>query len=152
MTLSRLKQPKEVGAQLRMYAQEVMPTSSVHGPLEKDLVREIRDVLERMGYKTWSGRIRIFGRPLDGSEGPPFIPILGPGTPDILGVFPPLSPAHGRMFGLEAKRDFSEEERASQQRWRTMAAAWRIGVEVVHSVEHAVEWVEERRHLASDER
>ena len=152
MTLSRLKQPKEVGAQLRMYAQEAMPTSSVRGPLEKVLVKDIRDALEKMGYKTWSGRIRIFGRPLDGSEGLPFVPILGPGTPDILGVYPPMSPAHGRMFGLEAKRDLCEEERVSQQQWRMMAAAWRIGVEVVRSVDHAVQWVEERRHLAFHER
>lgn len=152
MTLSRLKQPKEVGAQLRMYAQEAMPISSVRGPLEKGLVVIVRGELERRGYKTWSGRIRIFDRPLDGSQGIPFIPALGTGCPDILGVFPPLSPAHGRFFGLEMKRDLSEKERTSQIKWRTEAAAMRVACKTFSSVDEAVEFVEELRHLAVNER
>jgi hypothetical protein len=150
--LSRLKQSIDVGAQLRMFAAKEMPIEAVRGALEKDLVAIVRGELERLGYKTWSGRIRIFGRPLDGSEGPPFIPILGPGTPDILGVFPPMSPAYGRMFGLEMKRDLSEKERQSQREWRMMAAALRIPCETFHSLERAVDFLEERRHLAANER
>ena|SRR5271155_1614005 len=152
MTLSRLKQPADIGAQLRMFAAKEMPIEAVRGPLEKDLVIIVRGELERRGYKTWSGRIRIFERPLDGSMGIPFVPVLGPGTPDILGVFPPLSAAHGRLFGLEMKRDLSEKERASQIKWRTEAAAMRIACKTFCSLEDALHFVEEHRHLAVNER
>jgi hypothetical protein len=135
-----------------MFAKTEMPIAAVRGPLEKDLVTIVRGELKRLGYKTWSGRIRIFDRPLDGSQGIPFIPALEPGCPDILGVWPPLSPAHGRLWGLEAKRDLSEKERASQIKWRTEAAAMRIACKTFSSVSEAVQFLEEHRHLGPEQR
>lgn len=99
-------------------------------PLEKHLVDAIRHAFKRMGLVTWSGRIWVRG------HRPPYLPVLGPGTPDILGVT-----RQGRLFGVEAKRDDASHDRPSQEAWRAYAAATRIAVVTVRSVGEAVAFV-----------
>lgn len=140
--LKRLKQPSGVGAQLRMLPAAEMPPSaaSVRGPLERDLVDDIRAALGRLGHKTWSGRVAIFSCEACGARpSVPFIPALGTGCPDILGV---TSGRAGRLFAIECKRDASEKERASQRAWREEAAYWGIACAVIRSVSEAVEFVQ----------
>ena len=140
-------------------------------PLEKDLVVAIRKALEKLGYLTWSGRVAVHERldalravrPLreawdrgerlsaeeeervilhDVGAGPPFLPSLGPGTPDILGIFPERQ---GRLFGLECKRARSDKERVAQLRWHERARFYGIPVATVRSIEEAIEFLESHR-------
>jgi hypothetical protein len=141
MTLKRLRQPKGRMVQLRMLPEAEMPRALV-APLEEDLVNRTRAVLGKLGYLTWSGRIRIFDRPLDGSRGIPFIPSLEPGCPDILGVMPDCT---GRLFGVEAKRDLSEKERASQIAWHEKARYWGVLVVTARTVQEVVDFLELHR-------
>lgn len=127
--------------QLRMLPESEMPKELV-APLEKDLVERVRAVLGKLGYLTWSGRIRVFDRPLDGSLGIPFIPSLEPGCPDILGIMPDRT---GRFFGVEPKRDLSEKERASQLAWHEKARYWGVLVITVRTVAEAVDFLEQHR-------
>ena len=108
-------------AQLRLLKAADMPRR----PLEKELVNAIRLVAHRMGLVTWSGRIYIF------NHKPPYLPVLGDGTPDVLGVF-----RDGRMFGIEAKRDSGSKERESQCLWAAKHPS--VKVATVRSVEEAV--------------
>ena len=145
-----------------------MPLDAV--PLEKDLVERIRGALEKLGYLTWSGRVAIYDRiavhrdrslggPRSGvsrdeeasdaareariARGwPPFIPALGTGCPDILGVMPDRG---GRLFGLECKRAESDKERVAQVKWREMASYWGIPCATVRTVDEAVEYLEVHR-------
>ena len=143
----RLKQPQNLGAQLRMLPESEMPRELV-APLERDVVDMTRAALEKMGYLTWSGRAAIYdptpeGRQVRLERGwPLFLPILGPGTPDVLGIMPERQ---GRLFGLEFKRDLGEKERASQTKWREMASYWGIICATVRSVDEAVTYLEAHR-------
>lgn len=75
-----------------MFAESEMPSELV-APLEKDLVDRIRTVLEKLGCRTWSGRVAIYdvseeARQERAARGwPPFLPALGTGCPDILASF-----------------------------------------------------------------
>jgi hypothetical protein len=137
--LSRLKQPKKRGEQLRLLPASEMPKDAI--PLENDTVERIRAALAKMGYLTWSGRVAIYdptpeARAERAARGwPPFIPALEPGCPDILGVFPGGA---GRFFGIETKRAETDKERASQIAWRERATAWGIFSVVARSVEEAI--------------
>ena len=143
MSLKHLKQPKRRMEQLRMFAECEMPRELV-APLEKDLVERIRAVLGKMGYHTWSGRIAIYdvseeARQERAARGwPPFLPALGAGCPDILGIFPDQ---HGRLFGLECKRADGDKERAAQKAWKELADYWGIPTATVRSVEEAVSFL-----------
>lgn len=145
--LRRLKQPRGRGAQLRMLPESEMPTESIV-PLEKDVVDETRRALKKLGYLTFSGRAAIYDPTSEARDEriargwPLFLPVFGPGTPDVLGVFPKSG---GRLFGLEFKRDLSEKERATQIRWRAMAEAWGIPVQTVRSTDEAIEFLERHR-------
>jgi hypothetical protein len=143
----RLKQPSTSGAQLRMFPASEMP-GELLAPLEKDVVSRTRRALEKMGYKTWSGRAAIYDPSPEAREAriergwPLFLPVLEPGCPDVLGIMPERK---GRLFGLEFKRDLSEKERASQKKWHEMATYWGIICGVVRSVDEAIAFVETRR-------
>lgn len=151
-----MKAPPPVrGQQLSFLPASEMPLP----PLEKDLVVSVRAALEKLGYLTWSGRVAVYERiaalanartlkethkGTEGSEyaAPPFLPSLGPGTPDILGVFPER---RGRLFGLECKRARSDKERAAQLRWHEQARFYGVPVATVRSVEEAIEFLETER-------
>jgi len=143
----RLKQPEQKGAQLRMFAASEMPDELL-APLEKDVVTRTRRALEKMGYKTWSGRAAIYDPTPEAREAriergwPLFLPVLEPGCPDVLGVMPERK---GRLFGLEFKRDLSEKERVSQKKWREMSDYWGIICETVRSVDEAIAFLEAHR-------
>jgi hypothetical protein len=130
-----------------MFAATEMPTELL-APLEKDVVDETRRVLEKLGYKTWSGRVAIYDATFEAREArllkgwPLFLPALGLGTPDILGVMPDRA---GRLFGLEFKRDLSEKARASQKEWHEVAAYWGILCSIVRSTVEAVDFLEAHR-------
>lgn len=124
--MTRLRQGK--GPQLRLLKSSEMPKP----PLEKHLIDAIREVAKRMGLDTWSGRIFVHGHK------PPFLPVLGPGTPDILGVF-----RTGLFWGLEGKRDDKSLERESQLIWR--ARYPQVLVETVRTVDEAVEFWKRHR-------
>ena len=147
----RLKQPKTAGSQLRMFPAAEMPPELI-APLEKDLVENTRRALKKLGYHTWSGRTAIFdptpeARAARIAKGwPLFFPALEPGTPDIVGIMPDRK---GRLFGLEAKRDLSEKERASQKKWRENAAYWGVICTTVRTVDEAIEFLEAHRHASS---
>jgi hypothetical protein len=124
-------------------------------PLEKDVVSRARMALEKMGYKTWSGRAAIYDPTPEAREAriergwPLFLPALEPGCPDVLGVMPERQ---GRLFGLEFKRDWRStsasldtKERASQKKWHEMAAYWGIICGTVRSVDEAIAFVEAHR-------
>ena len=147
MSISRLRQPKKRGEQLRLLPAAEMPPSLLRPP-EKNLVARLRAALSKMGYLHWSGRVAVYD-PSPAAHAarlergwPPFLPALEPGTPDILGVFPRSS---GRLFGLECKRAESDEERRSQIAWRRRAEAWGVFVETVRSVEEGIAAVERGR-------
>ena len=106
--------------QLRLVRKADMPKA----PLEKHLVDAIRQLAHKMGLIQWSGRIAVWGHQ------PPFLPVFGAGTPDVLGVF-----RDGRMWGLEAKRGPNSKERESQLVWA--AAHPYVLVETVRTVEDA---------------
>ena len=110
--------PKE--RQLRLVRKADMPRA----PLEKHLVDAIRQLAPKMGLIQWSGRIAVWGHQ------PPFLPVFGAGTPDVLGVF-----RDGRMWGLEAKRGPNSKERETQLVWA--AAHPYVLVETVRTVEEA---------------
>jgi hypothetical protein len=101
-SMKRLKQPTKRGEQLRMFAKDMMPGELI-APLEKDVVDETRAALEKLGYLTWSGRIAIYDATPEAREAriargwPLFLPVLGPGTSDVLGVMPERA---GRFFAL----------------------------------------------------
>jgi len=147
ISLKRLKQPKRKMEQLRMFAESEMPRELVV-PLEKDLVDRIRTVLEKLGCKMWSGRVAIYDVSEEAREEraargwPPFLPALGTGCPDILGIFPDR---RGRFFGLECKRADGDKERAAQKAWRQLADYWGIPTATVRSVEEAVSFLEAHR-------
>ena len=121
-------------------------------PLEKDLVKNTRAALKKLGYLTWSGRTAIFdptpeARAARIAKGwPLFFPALEPGTPDILGIMPDRK---GRLFGLEAKRDLSEKERASQKKWREMADHWGVISTTFRTVQEAIEFLESSRYSSA---
>lgn len=144
--LARLRQPKARGEQLRLLPASDMPLNSV--PLENDLVDRIRAALAKMGYLTWSGRVAIFdptpeARQERAARGwPPFIPALGAGCPDIVGIFPGGS---GRFFGIECKRAESDKERLAQIAWRERAEAWGVFCCVARSVDGATSAVDVER-------
>lgn len=123
--MKRLRQGAAL--QLRMLPAAEMPKA----PLEKELVDSIRLVAHRMGMITWSGRIFVHGHK------PPYLPILGPGTPDILGIF-----RDGRLWGVEAKRDSSSKERDTQKLWRLTNPG--VLVCVARTVEEAVAFWKEK--------
>lgn len=139
-SLSRLRQPKKRGEQLRLLPAAEMPLDAV--VLEKDLADRIRAALAKMGFLTWSGRVAIFdptseARQARAARGwPPFIPALGPGCPDILGVFPGGS---ARLCAIETKRAESDKERLSQVKWRERSTAWGVFCVVARTVEEATE-------------
>jgi hypothetical protein len=150
----RLRQPVESGAQLRMFAASEMP-GELLAPLEKDVVSRTRRALEKMGYKTWSGRVAIYDVSPEAKKEraergwPAFLPALEPGCPDVLGIMPERK---GRFFGLEFKRDsrstyasLDTKERASQKKWHEMAAYWGIICGTVRSVDEAIAFVEAHR-------
>jgi len=143
----RLKQSQIPGAQLRFLPESEMPRELV-APLEKDVVDTTRTVLEKMGYLTWSGRAAIYDPTPEARDArlergwPLFLPVLGPGCPDVLGIMPERQ---GRLFGLEFKRNLSEKERASQSKWREMASYWGIICATVRSVDEAVTYLEAHR-------
>jgi hypothetical protein len=125
--------------------------SEARAPLEKDTVDATRVALEKLGYLTWSGRAAIYDPSAEAREEriargwPLFLPVLGPGTPDVLGVFPG---GEGRLFGLEFKRELSDKERLSQRKWHARAKAWGISVATVRSAQEAIAFLEsERRRL-----
>jgi hypothetical protein len=150
--LSRLRQPKKRGEQLRLLPASEMPKDAV--PLENDTVERIRAALAKMGYLTWSGRVAIYDPTPEASAEraargwPPFIPALEPGCSDILGIFPGGA---GRLFAVETKRAESDKERASQIAWRERATAWGVFSVVARSVEEAISAleVEHKKHRAS---
>jgi hypothetical protein len=125
--VTRLRQSKTKG-QLRLLPAASMPRA----PLEAALVDAIKVVAHRMGFDVFSGRMRIFG------HRPPYLPVLGPGTPDLL-----LVHRDGRLLGIEAKRDASQELRQSQKLWQAMHPA--ILVLETRSVEEAAEWLRGKR-------
>lgn len=140
VSLSRLRQPKRRGEQLRLLPATEMPSEAL-APYEKDLVIKLRMALSARGCLTWSGRVAIYDPSAEARAArlergwPLFIPALEPGTPDILGVFPRSA---GRLFGLECKRAESDKERLSQIEWRRRAEAWGVFVRVVRSVEEGI--------------
>lgn len=95
-------------------------------PLERELVDAIRDMLNQFGVLHWSGRIyvRRSGRRA-------FLPALGTGTPDIIGV------VRGRMFAIEAKRSDKDRARDSQMDWMRLARAHGIACGVARTVSEA---------------
>ena len=145
--MKRLKQPEGPGAQLRMLPATEMP-GELLAPLEKNAVDAARAALEKLGYLTWSGRAAIYDPSAEAREErlargwPLFLPVLGPGTPDVLGVFPG---GGGRLFGLEFKRTLSDKERLSQRKWHARARAWGIPVATVRSAGEAIAFVESER-------
>lgn len=106
-------------------------------PLERDLVQAIRDGLTRIGIVHWSGRLYVHG------GHPPYLPVLGPGTPDILGVF-----RGARLFGIEAKRSLSDVTSPAQLQWHWIAAQQGIRVYVARDVDEALKWAAAQQTLA----
>jgi hypothetical protein len=107
----KLRQPAR--GQLRLLRKAEMPKA----PLERELVDAIRALAHKMGLIQWSGRIFV----LRGK--PPYLPILGPGTPDVL-----ILARDGRLLGIEAKRDESSQERQSQVLWRAQFPTVKVAV------------------------
>lgn len=85
----------------------LLPKASMPKALEKDLVYAIRKAFSKVGIPNESGRIAVFGARVR------FVPVFGPGTPDLL-----CWTSTGRMFGIEAKRDLSSRDRQTQIDWR----------------------------------
>lgn len=104
------------------------------GP-EKDLVRAILDGLKRMGILCWSGRIHVF------NHRPPYLPVLGPGTPDVLGIFP-----NGKMFGIEGKRP-GEKPSNEQLWWHAAFRAQGGRLYVATDAGEALKWADANRRL-----
>lgn len=149
--LGRLRQPKARGEQLRLLPASEMPLDVVS--LERDLVDRLRAALAKMGYLAWSGRVAIFDATPEAAREraargwPPFIPALGTGCPDIIGVFPGGS---GRLFAVECKRAASDKERLAQIAWRERTRDWGVFCLVARNVEEAIAVLDaERRRMSS---
>lgn len=114
-------------------------------PLETKLVDAIREALAALGIANESGRIYTGGRP-------PFLPILGPGTPDILlwihqrrtDGLNPRTVSAAEMHGIEAKRTLSDKARASQVAWHERWGRIGVRVTVVSTVADAVRFAKEQ--------
>lgn len=129
----------------RLLPKKAMPTIRAY---EKLIVDAARDALSHeQGVFVWSGRQKIFGRSSGGCQ---FLPVLGPGTPDLLGVKkkpwgttqgadgggPPDggSPDGGSpdggwracFFGIEFKRTGKDRERETQRVWRERASLYGV--------------------------
>ena len=128
--MTRLRQGK--GPQLRLIRSAEMPKA----PLEKGLIQAIRDGLSRMGITNWSGRIFVH------NHKPPYLPTLGAGTPDVIGVLP-----SGKMFGIEGKRGEADKPSDVQLWWHACARATGVQVYVARDVEGALRWVEALRRI-----
>jgi hypothetical protein len=102
---------------------------------EKDLVRAIIDGLKKMGILCWSGRIHVRGHL------PPYLPVLGKGTPDILGIFP-----GGQMFGIEGKRP-GEKPSTEQLWWHASFRAQGGRIYVATDVDEALFWAQAARRI-----
>ena len=124
----RLRQGRSAG-QLRLLPKASMPAA----PLERELVDRIRAGLTKLGLLNWSGRLWIRG------GHPPYMPILGSGTPDILFVT-----RDGRLRGIEAKRTASDDLRATQELWREVAARSGVVVLRTHDCAEALRWALEQ--------
>ncbi len=75
--------------------------------LERELVDAIRTLIHAMGLVHWTGRMFI------SNHHPPYLPVLGPGTPDLL-----VLSRKGVLLGIEAKRDASSKLSESQKVWQ----------------------------------
>jgi hypothetical protein len=96
-------------------------------PLERELVDAIRDMLSAYGALHWSGRIFVKrGRRT-------FLPALGTGTPDIIGV------VRGRMFAIEVKRSDKDKERPAQTEWMRQARAAGVACGTARTVHEALD-------------
>ena len=83
-----IRQPPR--GQLRLLKKADMPRPE----LERELVDAIRTLIHAMGLVHWTGRMFI------SNHHPPYLPVLGPGTPDLL-----VLSRKGVLLGIEAKRD-----------------------------------------------
>lgn len=113
-------------AQMRFLPKSKMPRK----PRESGLVDAARKAIAYVpSTMVYSGRVWCSGAV-------PFVPALGKGTPDLVGS------TLGWFWGVEFKRDASEKERLTQQRWRAIASL--AGIRVLTectTVEAAVEFV-----------
>lgn len=114
----------------RLYSLKMSPRPAP----EKDLVNAIRRGLTKMGVLNWSGRIHVR------NHRPPYLPILGPGTPDILWL------AGGKFGGIEVKRgDVKAKPDPAQWSWHAVAQFHGMHVITVNDVRSALDAVREAR-------
>jgi hypothetical protein len=120
-----LRQNKARG-QLRLLPKTTMPRAS----LEADLVIAIRKAIAAFGLVHWTGRMFV------SNHHPPYLPVLGPGTPDIL-----VLSRKGVLLGIECKRDASSKLSESQKVWQARYPT--VKVAEVRTVEEAAQFLKE---------